>query len=416
MHIKALFCIFTLCFFMACDRSPDVPVERTMQSILDREIVSHHIHGVSAAVIFPDGKTWTGSGGVSHDTVAMSPDMLFATGSVTKNVMAALTMKLAEEGVLSLDDSLSKWLPAYTHVDGHITVRQLLNHTSGLYMFWENDMLWEELKRDRERFWTPEEVLEYIREPHFAPGKGWRYSNTNYLLLAMLLEKATDSTLSALFRQYFWHPLDLKSPVLSQQEVLPENLAHVYGDNFQFGEIERDITFLPRTSHESIGFGSSGLFMTAEDLVRWCHALFEGKVLTERSLHEMLQFVEFNPVANMRAYGLGVQLYTRRFASCKRAVGHGGGNIGTTTYMVHLPDYHISIVVMINAFPNTGADTIARGLIRTVLKQEGALGILPCIDFPPVPVLVICVSLSLMAASLLRIWKKRKKSVPHDSH
>ena len=92
-------------------------------------------------------------------------------------------------------------------------------------------------------------------------------------------------------------------------------------------------------------------------------------------MDEMLQFIEFNSVANMRAYGLGVQVYTRSFSAGKHAIGHGGGNIGTTTYMIYFPDYHLSIVVMINAFPNKGADVITRGLIRIVLKKLGAIAI-----------------------------------------
>jgi D-alanyl-D-alanine carboxypeptidase len=112
--------------------------------------------------------------------------MLFGTGSITKNFVAALTMKLAEEKILTLDDPLSDWLPAYPYIDGRITIRQLLNHTSGHYMFWDNDSLWDELNKDRTIIWTPEEILAYIREPYFVPGEGWHYSNTNYLLMAMI--------------------------------------------------------------------------------------------------------------------------------------------------------------------------------------------------------------------------------------
>jgi D-alanyl-D-alanine carboxypeptidase len=106
--------------------------------------------------------------------VEMTPEMAFAVGSITKNMVAALVLQLVEEGRLSLEDPLSRWLPSYPHVDGAITVRQLLNHTSGLYMFLDNQAIWDDLIRDRTRVFTPEEVLGYIREPYFAPGEGHR--------------------------------------------------------------------------------------------------------------------------------------------------------------------------------------------------------------------------------------------------
>jgi D-alanyl-D-alanine carboxypeptidase len=99
--------------------------------------------------------------------------MLFAIGSVTKNFVATLVLSLAEEGVLSLDDPVSKWLPTYDHIDGNITIRQLLNHTSGVYNYFENQKIWDDLIADRTKYFTPEEVLEYLKEPYFEAGEGW---------------------------------------------------------------------------------------------------------------------------------------------------------------------------------------------------------------------------------------------------
>ena len=297
-----LLCTGGLAICIACSESKvalDAKFEKQRQSLLDEGVRKHEIRGVSAAIVFPDGTVWTGVGGVSHDTVPMKPDMLFGIGSVTKNFVAALTLLLAEEGALSLDDPISDYLPAYPHVDGDITIRQLLNHTSGLYMFWDNDDLWEALKEDRSKVWTPEEVLAYIEEPYFEPGEGWRYSNTNYLLLAMIIEETTGNKLSTEFRNRFWVPLGIDA-YLAIQETVPKNRAHVFGDNFQFGEQEMDLTFEPRASHDSIGFGSSGICMTAEELARWCQALYTGKILNKESMDEMLQFVKFRPVSATR--------------------------------------------------------------------------------------------------------------------
>ncbi|MBN1763753.1 MAG: beta-lactamase family protein [Sedimentisphaerales bacterium] len=401
MKTKLLLSIIVIHILIIFSYGSNPPLEDRMQKILDKGISKYGARGVSAAVIFPDGNVWTGVSGISYDTVAIEPDMLFAIGSVTKNFVATLTLKLAEEQILSLDDRLSKWLPEYPHIDSNITIRQLLNHTSGIYMFWDNQKIWEDLMKDRTKFWSPEEVLSYIKEPEFPAGEGWRYSNTNYLLLAMIIEKATDSTLSAEFKKRFWEPLGIDNAYLSQQEDIPDNQAHIYE--------ESDLTFQPRASHESITFGSSGIFTTAESLARWSHALFEGEILQQRSMDEMLQFVEFREVSNMRAYGLGVSLYPRSFSSGKQAIGHSGGNIGTTTYMVYLPEHNVSIVVMINAFPNKSADYITKKLIRAVLRDLNAIGFIPYFDFFPTGLGLISITVAVIINILLHIRKKKRR-------
>ena len=149
MKTKLLF-ITVIHFMTISSYGTNNPIEERMQEILDKGIRKYGARGVSAAIIFSDGQTLTGVSGISHDTVVIEPDMLFVIGSVTKNIVAALALKLAEENILSLDDPLSKWLDEYPHIDNNITIRQLLNHTSGIYMFWDNQDIWDALiKRQR---------------------------------------------------------------------------------------------------------------------------------------------------------------------------------------------------------------------------------------------------------------------------
>ena len=354
------------------------PIEDRLQQVLDHGIREYEARGVSAAVIFPDGRVWTGTSGISHGTVPIEPDMLFAIGSITKTFVAALTLQLVEEGILSLDDPLSKWLPAYPHVDSTATLRQLLNHTSGIYMFWSNEKIWEDLTKDESKVWTPEEVLSYIKEPYFAPGEGWRYSNTNYLLMTMIIEKATGSKLSTQFRERFWQPLGITNAYLSIQDKIPDNRAHIFGDNFRNDGSWQDTTFLPRAAHDSISLGSAGLFMTAGELARWCHALFEGEIVSQQSMDEMLQFVDIGRFHKKRGYGLGVELYMRKMSFGKKAIGHSGANIGTAATMVYLPEHHVSVVVMVNT--SWRSRGITKDLLACVLRDLGVLGKLPYID------------------------------------
>ncbi len=395
--------------FSSCSRETQT-LEEKLQVVLDENVDDLDGRGVSAAIIMPGRPIWKGVAGISHDTVKISPDMLFAAGSVTKNFVATLTLKLAEEGSLSLEDSLHTWLPAYPHIDSNITIRQLLNHSSGIYMFWSNEEIWDDLRKDRTRIWTPEEVLSYIKEPYsFAPGEGFRYSNTNYLLMAMIIEKVAGSNLSTEFRERFWQPLEIKNTYLSIQDEIPDNPAHVFGDNFNDDGSIQDLTYLPRASHESIAFGSGGLFTTAEDLALWCNALFEGKVLQSQSLEEMLEFRETGFGRKKRGIGLGVERFVKRMASGETAVGHSGANIGTSTYMVHLPDHHISVVVMINSFDHSCSRTITTDLITAVLRENNVIGIIPYIDFMPYGVLMIGGTLLVAIILVLRLKRKHRK-------
>ncbi len=357
--------------FASCSTIENNSLDQKLHKVLDKGVKKYNARGVSAAIVFDADSLWVGTSGISHDTVSMNPDMLFSIGSVTKNFVAALTLKLAENGTLSLEDSLSKWLPVYPYIDSNITIRQLLNHTSGIYNFFNNDDIWDALKKDRNRIWTSEEVFEYIKDPNFLPGEGWQYSNTNYVLMAMIIEKATGSSLSFQLKKNLWDPLNLHNYYLWLADSIPDNQAHIFGDDIMFGSSKSDITFLPRASHESIIYGSGGIVTTAEDLAKWCYALFEGNVLNKESMNEMLDFVDFDHQYNMKGYGLGLQLFTDVIIpNGKKGVGHGGASIGTATYMIYLPEYSLSVVVMVNEFPSNSIDFFAKELIKEILKSK----------------------------------------------
>ena len=173
--------------------------------------------------------------------------------------------------------------------------------------------------------------------------------------------------------------------------------------------MDADLTFAPRASHESITFGSSGVFMSARSLALYTRALFTGRILNPGMLDEMITFVDFFPVAYMEAYGLGVQKYVKGFSQGKQAIGHGGGNIGTTTYQMYFPDQDITVVVMVNAFPNKAPDLIAKGVIRRVLRETGEIGWFPYIPLMPWGIWFICMGCFFTGMTTRFIHKKRKR-------
>ena len=365
---------YLLCFlaiFAAVSCSGDTrTLEQRLQSSLDAGLQGDPGSGVSVAVIVPGEPIWLGTNGASHDTTQMSPDMLFAIGSITKNMVAALTLQLAEEGVLSLEDTLGKWLSAYPNIDDRVTIRQLLNHTSGIYQYFSNQAIWDEIERDRARVWTHEEVLTYVLEPYFAPGGGFRYSNTNYTLLGMIIEKATGEGIATELRGRFWEPLGLSNTYFAIEEEIPDNVAHVWGTLLP-GEETRDLTFVLRAAHDSIIHPSGGVFATAENLARWSDALFQGKIISESQLGEMLEFVAISKKDGIQSqgYGLGVQHFLPGWIRGVEVYGHGGGSIGCAAYMLYLPEHGVSIAAMINSFDGKPLRRIARDLARVAVDH-----------------------------------------------
>ena len=222
----------------------------------------------------------------------------------------------------------------------------------------------------------------------------------------MIIEKATGSNLSTEFKERFWKSLQINNAYLSIQEEIPDNQAHVYGDNFNNDGSYQDLTFLPRASHESISYGSSGLFMTAGDLALWCHSLFEGKILNQQSMDEMLQFVSSGLRAHMNPYGLGVELFRRMNSNGKKSYGHSGANIGTSATMVYLPKQHLTVVVMINNMNHQCTQYILKNLTNSSLKEMKAYSIIPLFPYGIVNIPAACF---LLVVIIIRIRRKRKR-------
>jgi CubicO group peptidase (beta-lactamase class C family) len=168
-------------------------MEQQLQAALDEGFAQvDDAKGFSVAVWTPTQPMWTGVAGVSHAAVPITHRTPFAAGSITKTFTALTILRLAELGILDLDDSLHSWLPDYTHVDRDITIRQLLNHTSGLSDFVDTPGWIIPILNEPNRVWGMEEyLLTSITAPYFAKGTAWSYSTTGYVLLRMIIEAAT---------------------------------------------------------------------------------------------------------------------------------------------------------------------------------------------------------------------------------
>jgi CubicO group peptidase (beta-lactamase class C family) len=153
------------------DTAPQkLPWSQELQDALDNGLKTNGGTGVSAAVILAGKGEWAGVSGMSDPKASESiqPDMVFDVASVGKTFTAALVLQLVEEGKLSLDDSLHKWLPDFPNINNNATIRQLLNHTSGISHFSANQQDWSAVFADPDSLWAPEDVLRFVPEPRFG--------------------------------------------------------------------------------------------------------------------------------------------------------------------------------------------------------------------------------------------------------
>lgn len=259
----------------------------------------------------------------------------FRVGSITKTFTATVLLQLAAEGRLSLDDKVEKWLPGVVRGKGHdgrkITLRQLLNHTSGIAEYtsdeqFVNDVfLAEGFLKNRYRTWTPRKLVGIAmkHEPTFAPGTDWSYSNTNYVLAGQVIEKATGRSYGDEIRVRIIKPLGLTDTrVPGTDPTLPKPHSRAYS---KLAETPEGRTYDATKLNPSIAGAAGEMISDADDLNRFYSALLRGKLLPRKQLAEMKTVV---PVDGDRGgYGLGLITYT---LSCGvRLWGHSGGIHGS---------------------------------------------------------------------------------------
>ena len=255
--------------------------------------------------------------------------------------MAALVLSLAEQGRLRLDDRLSRWLPTYPNAR-NVTLRQLLSHTSGLFNVDENESYVEAVDRALGRDWTPAQVLRYVRRPYFAPGEGWHYSDTNYVLLGLVIKRASGTTVAAEMHRRVLDPHGLEDVVLQPDEPAPPGSARGYGT--QGPPIPRPGRYVSYPSIASSEWTAAGMVATAPALARWGQALFTGRVVTRESLDQMLDFVPADMIG-YTGYGLGIG--QRRIVE-RDVHGATGTHPGFASELWHDPTQRATVAVLWN--------------------------------------------------------------------
>jgi D-alanyl-D-alanine carboxypeptidase len=244
-----------------------------------------NIKGMSASVFIPGQGVWTGVTGNSYAGKPISSNMRFGIASNTKLFVAVMMLKLAESKVFGLDDSIKKWVAiANPNINPAITIRQLLNHTSGVSDPFSVSPWFDTIKLNPTRVFTPEEVLRWIGSPIFPVGTGWQYSNTNYIIAGMVAQSASGISLAKLIRDSILTPLNMDSTFIDFEEPTNGTLAHRWWNTIDFHDTSRV------GLNSSLGYAGN-IFSTSSEMVQWYDALFSGKVLREKSMLELTNFV-----------------------------------------------------------------------------------------------------------------------------
>ncbi|KPU50956.1 serine hydrolase domain-containing protein [Bacillus wiedmannii] len=281
------------------------------------------------AQISKGGKTWSYTAGIADlkTKKPMKVDFRFRIGSVTKTFIATVLLQLAGENRLNLDDSIERWLPGVINGNGYdsnqITIRQILNHTSGIADYIKSQDF--DIK-DTKKAYTAEEFVKMgiSLPPDFAPGKGWSYSNTGYVLLGILIEKVTGNSYAEEVENRIIESLELSNTFLPGNSTVIPGTKHARGYERYDGESElKDVTY------SNPGSSDGDMISTAEDLNKFFSYLLSGKLLKEQQLKQMLTTVPTG-IEGIDRYGLGI--YETKLQNGTSIWGHSGGVPGFSTF------------------------------------------------------------------------------------
>lgn len=314
-----------------------------LQATLDESLAAEKAanpsrRGGTAGVVITPHCRWTGATGESGLGESLKPNALFRIGSVTKTYTAAAVLHAANEGLLDLDDPLSSFVTAGVMYEEEITVRQLLNHTSGVRDFFADPAFIDQIFANPNDPVLPQELIDVAigLGPEFEPGQGWGYANTNYVLLALVLEAATGQSYHGYLRSSLLEPLGLERTFLPGTDDIEEALAvGWYGTSLMTDAI-----------HPTVAWAAGDVVADVDDLGDWIYALVVDDVVAAPLKEEMLDFLPVGNPSLGLGYGLGV--FTFVDAEVGMAVGHDGALPGYETEVYWIPGAEVLVGIITN--------------------------------------------------------------------
>lgn len=334
--------------------SEDKEIQQKLNSYMQALVTYENFHG--SVLVAKEGKILMSEGyGYSDFTqnINNKSKTRFAIGSVTKQFTALATLKLSEKGLLNVDDKVSKYISNFPHGD-EITIHNLLTHTSGLKNYTDlQEFLISDLTNK-----DPMKMLELIKdlELEFKPGKRFKYSNTNYLLLGIIIEKITGESFEDNLKDMI-SPLGMEDTGLIYGKNGRLNDATPYVGYLEVQEIDDDLVLTQ-------AYAAGSMYSTVEDLYRWDRAIKSEKILDKKILDKM--FKEHISIPQGGSYGYGWMINDTDMG---REIYHGGNTIGSTSYIGRLEDKDITIIILTN---NGGYNTtdLKNNLLSITLNKK----------------------------------------------
>ena len=329
-------------------------LKKELQTKLDEWHKAGKFPGATLGVALANGGSLALSVGFSdRDAMTpMKPTDRMPAGSTGKTFAAALAMQLIKEGKLSLDDKIEKFFgkePWFARVSNakDITVRQLMTHTSGLVRYEFKKEFTDFLTANPYKVWTPEDRLAYLFDAPapFDAGKGWEYSDTNYIVLGMILEKITGKEFYAEAKKRFVDKHKLTNTIPQDGPVLKGVVQGYAGANNPFGGKDKMIEGGKFIVNPQLEWTGGGWASTGEDLARWAKLMYEGKAFDSSMVPVMLDGVPAKLGPNVK-YGLGAIIRPTQNGGV--TYGHSGFFPGYVTDMMYFPDQKIALAVQVN--------------------------------------------------------------------
>jgi D-alanyl-D-alanine carboxypeptidase len=350
---------------------------------LERLRARYGIPGISASILFADGSAWHGTAGLADVGAkrAVTDDTAFPVASVSKTFTSALILRLAEGHLLDLDASVRSYLPTLG-IARAITVRELLDHTSGLRDYFFHPRIDHDLLAKPALVWDAARSLKYVGKPYGKPGTSWHYSNTNYLILGLVAEAVGGRPVAEQLRTRFLTPLGLERTFYQSTEKPRGPLVRSYrfvGTDPALPAIDLSdgTRIVPFTSVVTAAGAAGSIASTSSDLVRWARALYGGSLLEPATRAEMVgDVLRTAPYKPTVGYGLGVQSLV---IAGHPTLGHSGRYLGARGAIRWLTDERIAIAVLTNQ-SRTDTNKVVADLLRVALQPPS-----DCVTCPGIP-------------------------------
>jgi D-alanyl-D-alanine carboxypeptidase len=359
-------------------------LQARFQAGLDKICEKYELPGMTAAYALPDGRVVAFASGLAdkESGAKMTTGTRMLAGSVGKTFVAATALALAQDGKLSLDDKIEKWLGSEPWFDDlpnarEITVRHLMMHRSGVAdhvydprFAVEARKMTAALDSNPDAYFKPADLVAFIvkRKALFPPGKGFAYTDTGYILLGMIIERAGGASYYDQVRKRFLEPLELKLTGPADHRDLANMAAGYLAKNNPFGLPTKTIADdgLLRF-HPANEWTGGGLVSNPQDLVRWAQTLYEGRALDKPYVDQLLA-ADPADVGKPSHYGLGVFV---RHGERGTSYGHGGWFPGYLTTLEYYPAERVAVAAQVNTDVRDDMLGDLMALVQDVLQTVG---------------------------------------------